>query len=378
MQFKSVIIDVIDGYTTEEPLGIRSLHFFQDDTLLTFDYWEDDYYDEGGCAYWNGFDTGLIFDTENTTLTGEQQENGWQGCEDGGGERIYFVFATLQDFNKAAINNFHSAGYFTENGAKNVNIWITTTNFEPDDWDTYDYGITPPDSTLIFEGELNKHSETDGEDSQIIYEDGGVLFETIINHTALINIITTFPRNIWKADNENQMTISYRMTLTGAENGLPDIIIPIKSLRGVLQADYVYYCDIQIAGVEYETQIRNRKNGTILLDIIYTSPQKHINAALLFAMPLTTIQVQNGIFNSTISLHGRQLRAIATSKILINMDKAISYNTDSNSYKTLKCPIQKFIEIGDLINFRGDTFPANYICYTIAPNMEYMIIRERA
>jgi len=157
---KSIIIDVLDNYG-EENLNIRSVEFYNGDSLLTFGY--DDYTSDATSSH------GALPDSQrhmfNTSLskTGTRNNTSWltpYGVVTN--QRAIVVFDTAITFTKIVINNGHNGGGMTT-GAKNTKIYtssneITSTVFNE----------VVPNSLLIFDGIFTEHVAEDTIDDELL------------------------------------------------------------------------------------------------------------------------------------------------------------------------------------------------------------------
>lgn len=164
-EFKSVILDFADGYdmtlgTNYGGMGIRSVDFnLQGNTHTITQDNMSAYHSNVFSSYysWKAFDSTLskIGTHEPSWLADDYQDTN---------QRIIVVFDNPLVFDEIVINNFHSFGYnLIEHGVKNTKITATT-----DVYSDTTYNATVPNSEVLFDGIIPKHSEEDAVDNYSI------------------------------------------------------------------------------------------------------------------------------------------------------------------------------------------------------------------
>jgi hypothetical protein len=159
---KSVIFDIADNYGSSDWLGLRSVEFFLDGTLIgittQFTAYATTEYNSTFVAE-NAFDTSL-------SKTGAGQYNEWMTLRyTVANQRIIIVFDTPTEFDLIVVNNSHGSGISTDRGAKNV---VITTSQDAITNTTYNATVTTP--KVLFDGVFDEHVVSDVEDPKTVYD----------------------------------------------------------------------------------------------------------------------------------------------------------------------------------------------------------------
>jgi len=153
---RTVILDIEDSYGGSG-IGLRSVDFYSNDSLIDIE--EDDlesYYpdDEGR----NGMRPFITAYSKTGSYTGTSY------YINGSFQRIICEFKSPITFDKIIINNFHDYGEITNNGAKTVRMFISTSGMGEDISDDWSGEIA--NCTTIFEGDFDRHIDSDVIDNQ--------------------------------------------------------------------------------------------------------------------------------------------------------------------------------------------------------------------
>lgn len=154
---KSMVIDIRDHWGPQAEMGIRSIEFFRNDTLIALTTEFTAYGDSSAGAV-----PARIFDTR-LLKTGNFLQGWYKNSSSF--VRVSVVFDAEIEFDKVVINNGHSAGAYTYFSVKNVKVY-TSTDVIP----SIVYGEPVTNKSLLFSGELAEHIASNAEDPQTVYE----------------------------------------------------------------------------------------------------------------------------------------------------------------------------------------------------------------
>lgn len=158
---KSVIIDVADNYGNISCVGIRSIDFYLLGSIIPMA--QANYSSYETTKYNNYYYSKYIFDT-SLSKTGSQVMTSWHSSSGyKTNQRISCVFNSEITFDEIVVNNYHASGVTTDEGAKNVKIYISDDSIT-----STVYGATISNSSLIFDGQFNKHVASNVEDPQTL------------------------------------------------------------------------------------------------------------------------------------------------------------------------------------------------------------------
>lgn len=159
---KSVILDIADNWGEVDYLGIRSIDFYYNDTLVDIAVTDASFY--ATSEYSNGlYNVDYAFLTA-VTKTGSAGNTQWlSALSSNTDQRIGIVFNSPTQFDKIVINNMHSSGVSTDWGVKNIKIYYSTSAIT-----SIVYNESILNSILIFDGIIAEHTAVDEIDDQIL------------------------------------------------------------------------------------------------------------------------------------------------------------------------------------------------------------------
>ena len=190
---KSVIIDVLDNYD-EGNLNIRSIEFYNEDTLIALDYTDFSSYATSSHSSFPDSQKYMF----NTSLSkiGTRNSTSWlTPYETFTNQRAIVVFDTSITFTKIVVNNGHNSGSLTT-GAKNTKIYTSSDTITSV---IFDEAIA--NSLLIFDGIFDEHIAVDVADDKTLslipnvdVDDTGwdKILETKDNFTDLLDTPLTY------------------------------------------------------------------------------------------------------------------------------------------------------------------------------------------
>ena len=155
---KSVVFDFTDSWGGNA-IGIRSIEFTYRASVLAII--SSDFSAYSTTQYSTTYAKEFAFDT-SLPKTGTWQYTTWSSVfRQETNQRLIIVFNTEQTFDGITINNLHNSGAVTDRGAKNTVITIS-----PDEITDIVHGDDVSNGTVIFDGQIAEHVESDIEDNQ--------------------------------------------------------------------------------------------------------------------------------------------------------------------------------------------------------------------
>ncbi|MEM8954358.1 MAG: glycine-rich domain-containing protein [Verrucomicrobiota bacterium] len=167
---KTVLFDITGGYGTEVALGIRSIEFKLNGSLISF---PGTGYTAYGLESSSAFTPSNVFNT-SLSKDGAASNNSWLSSS-ATPQRIIIVFDTPQEFDQIVINNYHDAGASTDQGVRSVevlysDIEVTNTGL----------GSESGSTTFLSDRDWSQHVPIDAELEQTVWAiDGGLLEESL-------------------------------------------------------------------------------------------------------------------------------------------------------------------------------------------------------
>jgi hypothetical protein len=254
---KSVLFDFADGWGNSFRMGIRSVEFYNGDTLLEFTTDEELSVSATTCDNWTLLHPKFVFRT-NKSKTGNSTNNEWwsdyntsSGNEN---KRVRVTFTTPITFTKIVINNSHEAGGGATLGVKNTQIRISETEIS-----STGYLSDIEGTSLIFDGIIAQHVASDVADDQDI---SGNIDYTDAN--AVLMWMMKIVAGSWNVDGTEYPLVSVGdsgsevvdtpITFTGPG-------VPANSLGNFMDL----YTD-EDTGIEYEKSGKVLEKSTITVD----------------------------------------------------------------------------------------------------------------
>jgi len=154
-EVKSIIFDVTNNHGDAQTVGIRSVEFYKDDSLLTFD--NSDFTTYNTTNNGEQFQSAdFAFDTSLSKVGGQTYTSYLSGHGQTGSQRVTCVFNEIQFFDTVVVNNFHSDGNYTDRGARDTKVYIHST----DAITSTVYNEAIPGSSLVFDEAFTQHVAT--------------------------------------------------------------------------------------------------------------------------------------------------------------------------------------------------------------------------
>lgn len=178
----------------------------------------------------------------------------------------------------------------------------------------------------------------------------------------------------WIRENGDLAIKRYLFTLTGSPDNTTDVEIPINAFQARKRTGYDTYLSVNIPGFTYATQISNRVNGEMVLELGY-----EINGIVeireeFLRVDFTKINEHEGSRNRSYQLIGYKTHNFANQTIEI---ANANYRTTDDGRILYRFPhVDPWINPGDTCRVRNDEFTVDYISYTISERNSVMEIRE--
>jgi hypothetical protein len=155
--------------------------------------------------------------------------------------------------------------------------------------------------------------------------------------------------------------IHYFCTLTGAADGLSDLVFPISSLTVRHRVATDSYYSIVIPSVFYSEAIAARSNGQIVVSMTIGTVTEE-----LFRGALGTVQTSVGPKSQSISVSGNASRAAHTPATYDITNALYTYST-SDGEQRLRIPPRAAIRPGDTVRYGTGYFEVGLVTLTASP-----------
>jgi len=165
----------------------------------------------------------------------------------------------------------------------------------------------------------------------------------------------------------------YTFTLTGAANGVDDIIIPIKSFQSRLKSGDPTYLSVVIPGTDYASAINLRLNGDLVVRMGYLSNGEIILSEIISIVNFENIIIYDGTTNKTITLDGHRTETFTPKEINLTGSSYKNINAGKLRYR---CTPNLYVRPGDTVNIDDDSFTIKNITYSVSPKLETFEVSE--
>jgi hypothetical protein len=199
------------------------------------------------------------------------------------------------------------------------------------------------------------------------------------NDFGFADLLDAFHYSQWLRENLDKAKQRFFLTLTGINDGLSDVEIPIGSLYARKQSGKPTFLQVVVPGwLAWSQPIIDRPNGTMIVDMGYEvdgiiSLREQILDALL-----EQIRPDEGPSNRSITLMGHKTVSYANNVITISKDKA-TYRSEQNGNIVYRfAHIDPYLNAGDTCIVGNDTFTVSSVIYIIGALRSSMEIREGA
>jgi hypothetical protein len=234
---------------------------------------------------------------------------------------------------------------------------------------TDDFTINDFIDGYIFPGRL-----TDGIGIDELIMGSFEYLETVADNLEIADQVDGINWTQWLRDNADLAVRRYFFTLTGSNDSTTDIEIPISAFQARKRTGYDSYLNVTIPGFTYATNIANRPNGEMVLEIGY-----EINGAIeireeVLRVDLSKINEYKGARQRSYQLTGYRTYNFSSSIAIIQNPNY--RNTEDGRLLYRFGHIDPFVNPGDTCIVGDDQFTIDYIHYNVAPNYSQMEIRE--
>lgn len=170
------------------------------------------------------------------------------------------------------------------------------------------------------------------------------------------------------------VAVRYRCVLTGDNNGLDDVVLPISSFkiqRDSLQASVTATVN---AAADYIKDIAARPNGELRIyeERIYSTGA--VLPLLMISLPFTGLNTSGELFNLTAVLTANADNAVEIKKTLTA--EGVSYIYNREGKRRFRAMIDPQLRPGDWVNFEDDGFFVGVIMIYVSTSSSMMEVAE--
>jgi len=169
--------------------------------------------------------------------------------------------------------------------------------------------------------------------------------------------------------------VTYQFTLTGAPDGVDDVIIPISSIQGRSRDGAPTYLSAVVPTMDYAAQISARPNGQMILSRGYRLVDLATTWREIIRANLDSIRIDQGARSASVTLTGYATITNQDPKT-VTISGASYRNIGADGKRRYRCPVDMWLRPGDTAVVNGESITVATISYTISPRTENMEIVE--
>lgn len=207
---------------------------------------------------------------------------------------------------------------------------------------------------------------------------------TAVTGTSVINLTPTATmRKVTKIAKGGIVGRSYVCTITGVENGLTDLIIPVSTInidhnfnaKPTIKSFIMVVCP---NGVVFSDGIIARKDGNIIITATEIFSNGDSESIDFESYPITGIQSYSGARNFSVTIFG----GTSTTRSSVNSVSLTGFsfkNVDKDGGFRVRVELDKDVLPGDIVTLPDNTtFNAGNIAQVINPTLLYMEVTKDA
>lgn len=198
--------------------------------------------------------------------------------------------------------------------------------------------------------------------------------KSLTENVGLDDTIDVFNWTQWLVQNEYRAVKRYYLTLTGSADGKADVLLPMKSFQGRLRDGDPTYLSVVIPSVQYASQINERSNGDLVVEMAYLIDGVEQYKEQLAAVDLEIIRIDEGAKNQSITLSGHRTESFSSKNVVL--DGASYYYISGGKYYYRLAKVDMYLKPGDTVEVNDDSFTVDTVSYFVSVERQQMEIAE--
>ena len=253
-------------------------------------------------------------------------------------------------------------------------------NFEygPFKWKILQFEIPASATTVRFQVRVTHRWVEMGQSSVYLSDIFAEYSQPMTGYPVNLSLSPKTPLSTWQIPINEQVgaQIIYECTLTGAEDGLTDIVLPISSLQARQAVSTRSYLSVVVSDLStYSAAIIARQKGTIIVKRGYRLRDGRKVLQEIARSNFNDLRLDYGSRSQSLTLSGTRTRPpnAGTTRAL----QSASYKSvDSAGKRRFRVAVDHFFSPGDTAVVDGESLIVNEISYTISPSYEVMELAE--
>jgi hypothetical protein len=243
-------------------------------------------------------------------------------------------------------------------------------------WERFGFEVTAP-GLHVFQWRLiqdNSWPVTGVNEAWV--DDIRVRYDTLVNDVLTVEYARMFPAALWRVRDIEIDKKIYKLKLTGYDDGLPDVYLPMKSFSGTKRDKRVGTFSAVIPNIEaYEAEILARPAGSFWIEAGYKMLDGREPLNTIVVMYPWELQLDKGARSRSGTVYGPAVYYPHGTKA-IEVDKVTYKAVDAEGKRRFRADVDLFLETGDTFIYGVDQIEVGEISYTVDVNQAFMEVKE--
>lgn len=169
----------------------------------------------------------------------------------------------------------------------------------------------------------------------------------------------------------------FQCILTGAADGLDDLLIPISSFQSTVRdGDPTYLACVIPNSINYIADISARTNGDIVIKQGYKLYDGSIQAEEIIRVDYENLQDARGGRSASATISGHKTTS-SSSPTSVELEEVTYYGLQANGKRTFRAKPDIFLRVGDTAVYDTESIIIGQISYTVDTRQAIMQVTEK-
>lgn len=171
---------------------------------------------------------------------------------------------------------------------------------------------------------------------------------------------------------------TYRCYITGAPNGLSDLILPISSFQSRLRSGDPTFLEVVVPSiVTYSDDIYDRPDGELVVEMVIETPGEDTQYKEIVRVAFDDFAYDLGPKKKTGRISGEKTTTNSETKT-VELQNVATVAMQKNGLRRIRCDIDFFTRPGDTVTWGsdGDTMTAGTVALSVGTHTKTMDITE--
>jgi hypothetical protein len=150
------------------------------------------------------------------------------------------------------------------------------------------------------------------------------------------------------AESGQYATIRYYFTLTGAADGVADVVIPISSFQYRRRNDEPSYLSVVVPSMSFIADVMARANGDMRLELAYAKDGSEVLREIIMEVDYETLRWDEGSVSQSITIEGHRTEEWVGGQIFT--PTGVSYRAYYSDEYHIRCRPDAYVRPGDVVD----------------------------